>query len=164
MCCYFIYGCIYSFLWCVPENSRTHKENRAIKLQEAKSQGLLQECSCCYDDEVLIEDMLSCPKGHLFCKSCVRRSTEVVIGEAKAKFPCLTGDCETTFQLSVIQKSVSAKTYALVLRRIQEEELREAGIENLVTCPFCSYATIMENPDDKVFKCLNPECMKDSCR
>ena len=54
--------------------------------------------------------------------------------------------------------------FSKILERKQLEEIAAAGIEDLVACPFCNFQTIMSNPEDKVFKCLNPECMKDSCR
>ena len=47
----------------------------------------------------------------------------------------------------------------------QEAVLRMAGIENLETCLFCSYAE--EYPlveENKEFRCLNPECALVSCR
>ena len=52
------------------------------------------------------------------------------------------------------------------LDRIEQEAvLREAGIENLETCPFCPYAA--EYPpveQDKEFRCEMPDCRKVSCR
>lgn len=39
-----------------------------------------------------------------------------------------------------------------------------AEIKHLETCPFCEFATIMPNQNDKIFRCFNPECFKDSCR
>lgn len=39
-----------------------------------------------------------------------------------------------------------------------------AGVENLVSCPFCCFMIIMPDPDNKVLECLNPECLKESCR
>jgi len=62
---------------------------RELRITEAKERNELQECSCCYDTEVLFEDMLTCPEGHLFCRDCIRQSAEVVIGEGKTHFACL---------------------------------------------------------------------------
>lgn len=42
-------------------------------------------------------------------------------------------------------------------------EIKAAGIEELETCPFCDFASI-PNESDKIFRCLNPDCMKESCR
>ncbi|CAG2064970.1 unnamed protein product, partial [Timema podura] len=50
-----------------------------------------------------------------------------------------------------------------MLQRKQMEEVKAAGIEDLESCPFCDFATILPN-DDKVFRCLNLDCMKESCR
>ena len=51
------------------------------KVEEAKDKGTLMECVCCYNDECLDEDMLPCGGGHLFCKECVQRASEVAIGK-----------------------------------------------------------------------------------
>lgn len=40
---------------------------------QAKAQGALLECGCCFDSEVMLEDMAACNEGHLFCKECVRK-------------------------------------------------------------------------------------------
>jgi hypothetical protein len=51
----------------------------------------------------------------------------------------------------------------MMLRRKQLEEVKAAGIEDLETCPFCDFASILPD-EDKVFCCLNPDCMRESCR
>ncbi|RUS69907.1 hypothetical protein EGW08_022329 [Elysia chlorotica] len=140
------------------------EDARRIKIEEAKAKGELFECCCCYDDECLFEDLTSCPEGHLFCKTCVVRSTEAAFGEMKTKFPCLTGECEQNIPLSILQAVIPANLFSKIVSRMQEEEILQANISDLVSCPFCPFATIMPNPDDKVFKCLNPECLKESCR
>ncbi|OWF42616.1 E3 ubiquitin-protein ligase [Mizuhopecten yessoensis] len=143
------------------QQQRTLKEMRR---EEARANGELLPCECCFDDECLFEDMTSCQDGHLFCKECVRRSSEVVIGDGKCSFPCLTDSCDYQFPLPVLQEVMSPNMFSILLKRIQEAEVKQADIPDLVSCPFCSFATIISNPDDKVFKCLNPECLKESCR
>ena len=64
---------------------------RRLKLEEARKNGELQECGCCFDDECLFEDMQACADGHIFCKECIRRSCEAAVGQGKATFLCLTG-------------------------------------------------------------------------
>lgn len=54
--------------------------------------------------------------------------------------------------------------FSKVLRNIQNEEVKKAGLENLESCQYCTYAAIIENQADKVFRCLNPECLKEICR
>ncbi|XP_061173242.1 uncharacterized protein LOC133182415 [Saccostrea echinata] len=135
-----------------------------LRLQEARDNGELMECQCCFDEECLFEDMAACPDGHLFCKTCIRRSAEVVIGQGKTDFKCLTGTCSDNFSLATLQHILPTSVFSIVLRKMQEEEIKKAEIPDLVSCPFCSFATIMPDQNDKVFKCLNPECLKESCR
>ena len=80
------------------------------------------------------------------------------------RFPCLTGDCEANITLNTLQSIVPSRLFSQIIKRLQEEEVQQANIPDLVTCPFCPFATIMSNPDDKVLKCLNPDCLKESCR
>jgi TRIAD3 protein (E3 ubiquitin-protein ligase RNF216) len=59
----------------------------------------------------------------------------------------------------VLKPSVLSK----MLQRKQMEEVKAAGIEDLESCPFCDFASIPPQ-EDKVFRCLNPDCMRESCR
>ncbi len=148
----------------IKEFLENREEMKRKRLEQAREAGQLNECGCCFDDEVLFEDMLACPDGHLFCKECIRRSSEELIGQTKIKFPCLGGECKTEFSMVTLQQVLSSKMFSNLLRKIQEEEIRQADIPDLVTCPFCSFATIMPDESDKVLKCLNSECLKESCR
>ncbi|KAL3872808.1 hypothetical protein ACJMK2_036008 [Sinanodonta woodiana] len=143
------------------EEEKRQREQRVMKAKEKKE---LLECSCCFDDECLFEDMTSCADGHLFCKECVRRSTETVIGMGKTEFPCFTESCEYKFTLSALQQVLPPSMFSILLRKLQEEEIKAADIPDLVFCPFCSFATIMPNKEDKVFCCQNLDCLKESCR
>ena len=66
-----------------PEISRFLEEKSsslARKIDEARRNGFLMECGCCFDDECLVENMVQCLSGHKFCKVCVQRASEVAIG------------------------------------------------------------------------------------
>ena len=66
-----------------PEISRFLEEKSSIlarKIEEARKNGFLMECGCCFDDECLVENMIRCVNGHQFCKECVQRASEVAIG------------------------------------------------------------------------------------
>ncbi|XP_071162656.1 E3 ubiquitin-protein ligase RNF216-like [Mytilus edulis] len=158
----------YEILYCEHEpliKDHLEEKERFLQLQrkQAKENGELFECGCCFDDECMFEEMSVCAEGHLFCKECIRRSSEVIIGDGKTKFPCLLDSCTEEFPVSVLQQILPTNMFSILLRRLQEEEIKQAGIPDLVSCPFCSFATIMSD-EDKVFKCMNPECLKESCR
>ena len=135
------------------------------KVELAKENGSLLECSCCFNDECLEEDMLPCDSGHLFCRECVQRASEVAIGEGKHQLNCL-GQCDEVFSLSILQKALKAATFSKWLSRIQLAELEKADIDGLEQCPFCNFANIMDTTpeENKVFVCQNPDCGKESCR
>jgi hypothetical protein len=63
----------------------------------------------------------------------------------------------------VYQAVLKPSVFSTMLRRKQLEEVKAAGIEDLETCPFCDFASIPPI-EDKVFHCLNPDCMRESCR
>lgn len=144
--------------------TRQQNASKIEKLDYARKNNLLVECSCCYDDEVLSEDMLSCPKGHYFCRTCIKRYTETTIGDSKYKFKCINDTCETEFSLEVLHDVLDTNLFNNLIRNRQNEEIKSANLDGLESCPFCTYAVIIENPDEKIFSCLNPNCMKETCR
>jgi hypothetical protein len=84
---------------CFTDNLEEKEKLIQLRRQEAKDNGEIFECGCCFDDECFFEEMSVCADGHLFCKECIRRSSEVVIGDSKTKFPCLL-DTQTTNHVS----------------------------------------------------------------
>ena len=57
------------------------------------------------------------------------------------------------------------KTKIALERNEQEANLRLAGIENLVSCPFCAFAAECPPVEiDREFRCQAPDCEKVSCR
>lgn len=69
----------------ISDHIKQKEERRKVKVERARMTGELCECCCCFDDECLLEDLTSCPEGHLFCKTCLVRSTEAAFGEMKTK-------------------------------------------------------------------------------
>lgn len=102
--------------------------------------------------------------GHLSCKNCIKRHIETRIGDGNYKFECLSSGCKSEYSLKIMSEILRPNEFSKLLINIQNEEIRNAGIENLESCNYCSYAAIIENQNDKVFYCLNPECLKETCR
>ncbi|KAF2904452.1 hypothetical protein ILUMI_01733, partial [Ignelater luminosus] len=146
----------------IEEYLKLRKVQEAEEKLEAKEAGLLQTCSCCYDDEVMPTDIYECENGCVFCKDCVRICAEIAFGEGKLDFACLN-NCTSHFNLQTLQAVLNPKMFSKIALKKQVEEVKAAGIEDLETCPFCDFVTIPAE-EDKLFRCLNPECMKESCR
>lgn len=72
--------------------------------------------------------------------------------------------CEEMFTDATLATVLSEKTMSLYHRLKQMKELELADIPGLETCPHCPFAMVIETPNEKLFRCLNPTCMKITCR
>lgn len=128
----------------------------------------MQECGCCFGDFPR-NRMVHCNNEseiHWFCKDCSRLNAETQIGQAKYELQCMSTDgCEGGYSYKQRELFLNEKL-TIALDRIEAEAvLRMAGIENLESCPFCSYAA--EYPpveSERLFHCQRELCEKISCR
>ncbi|KAL0103681.1 hypothetical protein PUN28_017738 [Cardiocondyla obscurior] len=141
-------------------------DDKKIKEREEfnklKANNELLECQCCYDNECMPLKCSTCEDGHIFCNLCIVRSIDIVLGDGNTRVDCLI-KCGSEFPLSVLQRVLPPTKFSILLCKRQEAEVIAAGVEGLVSCPFCHFASIPP-AEDKIFKCFNPECMKESCR
>ncbi|KAG9090822.1 hypothetical protein FS749_000263 [Ceratobasidium sp. UAMH 11750] len=72
--------------------------------------------------------------------------------------------CKLAFAESEIQRYLPAKSFELWHRIKQEQEIELAQIPGLESCPFCSYAVVIENDQERLFRCENARCGIVSCR
>lgn len=73
--------------------------------------------------------------------------------------------CDAGFSRDEQAKFVDAKLEKALDRIEKDAMLRQAGIENLVRCPFCDFAAECVSVEiDREFRCQAPECMITSCR
>ncbi|KAK3400010.1 hypothetical protein B0T20DRAFT_174575 [Sordaria brevicollis] len=135
--------------------------------ETAKAHGLITECGCCYDD-LPYNRMVSCDgkTPHWFCYGCVRQLAETQIGQQQYHLGCMSTDgCEATFSRDQQDMCLDDRLKRALEQIEQDDNIRQAGIEGLETCPFCNYAA--EYPPIDVnweFECQQPECGVKSCR
>jgi TRIAD3 protein (E3 ubiquitin-protein ligase RNF216) len=78
---------------------------------------------------------------------------------------CMAEDCDAgRLTLGALQMVLEGKTLQLLVKRAQQDELRSANLANMDSCPFCDFAMIIDNELERLFRCLNPECLRESCR
>eukprot|EP00742_Colponemidia_sp_Colp-10_P006551 GILJ01007021.1.p1 GENE.GILJ01007021.1~~GILJ01007021.1.p1 ORF type:complete len:417 (-),score=44.31 GILJ01007021.1:74-1159(-) len=148
----------------IKQHRERQQKERKRKREEAEINGELLECGCCLDT-FLHEDIAQCADGHLFCVECVRKAAYEVIGRGQLSFKCIEmGGCAAVFPDSVMQRVLPPSVFQSHMERVQADELRKVEISDLVSCPFCHFAIIMPDPNNKVLACQNPSCMKESCR
>ena len=100
---------------------KKRETERKQALEEARLSNSLVECGCCYNDECLGEDMVSCKGGHLYCKECIKRSTNVAMGEGNTIIRCL-GQCEEEIPTKELEKAVHKNVLSkLLIKRAAEE-------------------------------------------
>ena len=147
--------------------SKTEERDRLFALtlndQQYEEEGQKIECGCCYGDAAF-EDMVQCLEGHLFCASCLMNyAKEAAFGQGKAALVCMSDGCDGTFPMSQLKKALPTNILEKYEDRVQEESLLLAQMDDFVRCPSCDFAAILP-PEDKVFKCQNPSCAKETCR
>lgn len=60
---------------------------------------------------------------------------------------------------------MTPKLLELYHRVNARKEIELAALDNLEECPFCEYKVVMDNPEEKLFRCENVEdCGVVSCR
>jgi hypothetical protein len=149
--------------WARAERDWNKKKNAAASGNDDDG-GDEIECGCCCC-EYPFDEMVQCNEGHLFCRECLKKYIEeTVFGQGQTEVHCLDGSgCKERFAISQLQRALPPKMYKKLVDRIADLEVRKAGIENLHQCPHCDYMAEVANPDEKVFKCMNPECGKETC-
>jgi len=68
------------------------------------------------------------------------------------------------FGESILNRILKASTLQLYHRVCARRDLQAAGLDDLEECPFCDYAVVVENPDEKLFRCQREDCAEVSCR
>lgn len=153
--------------------------DRARRRENAIADGSAMECGCCFDNEAPVSgtktntvcyadnkaDMAACPEGHLFCHDCLATHAETKLGDQQTIIACMSMDgCLEVFTDTTLGSVLSDKTMSLYHRLRQLKDLEMAEIDGLESCPFCPFAIVIENPDEKLFHCLNDACKKVTCR
>lgn len=75
-----------------------------------------------------------------------------------------TSGCQARYNEKELAKILSVKSLDLYYRLRAAKELELAAIEGLESCPYCPWAVIIENPDERLFRCQNDKCLQVSCR
>ncbi|KAI0632604.1 hypothetical protein C8Q77DRAFT_1118443 [Trametes polyzona] len=145
------------------------EEEEAKKAAEVAEELKLQEeggieCGCCFT-EYPFEKMVQCPEAHLFCMSCMSTYAETKLGEHDLRIVCMDqSGCKQPFPESELRRFLTPKLLELYERVKQRKEIEAAGLENLEECPFCEYKVVIENDQERLFRCENEACGAVTCR
>lgn len=139
----------------------------AAQEQEHRDNGDVMECQCCFDDTT-INKITHCdgPEPHFFCFSCALRNANNEIGLGRHQLLCMDGSgCKAHFSRTERNRFLEPKLLSKLERSEQQAELKNAGLPNLASCPFCDFAAICSPVEvDREFRCYNPDCERVTCR
>ncbi|GJQ70744.1 hypothetical protein Trydic_g676 [Trypoxylus dichotomus] len=139
---------------------RDKKKEKELDYYRAKELGLLENCSCCFTDDIIPEDFFICRGGCKFCRECVRKGAETAYSEGKTEFACFA-NCGSDFSLATLQMVLNPKMFTNLCHRIQMQEINKADIDGIKHCPLCSDFAMIPGPNDQIFQC--GKCNKESC-
>lgn len=109
--------------------------------------------------------MVQCPDAHLFCTTCMTAYVSSQLGQHDPKLQCMDqSGCKLLFSESELARFLTPKLLALYYRVKQNKEVEAAGLDGLEECPFCEYKVVIDNPEEKLFRCENDDCGVVSCR
>ena len=114
----------------------------------------------------LQQRMVQCPEAHLFCRTCMKSYAANLLGRHDPEINCIDrSGCAVPIPESELRRFLPDGMMKLWERVKQRKEIEAAGLGGLEECPFCDYAVIIENAEDKVLRCGNFDvCGVVSCR
>ena len=110
-------------------------------------------------------EMIQCCETHLFCVTCMMTYASILFSEYNPRIQCIDqSGCTALIPESEVRRFLSGKMVQMWQNWIQRKEIIEAKLEGLVECPFCNYMVVMENKEEKLFRCGNKRCGVTICR
>lgn len=154
------------------EVNRRDEEKASLELEacneaEAFAKGQIVECACCFVDTPTNRlCYCSAEQRHAFCFTCGKRNAETTLGQGSVKPRCMDqSGCEACFPEMELRKCLEKTIVDKLVRKQDQQEIRDANIEGLEECPFCDFMAVCEsNTTNREFECQAAECGKISCR
>lgn len=72
--------------------------------------------------------------------------------------------CDGTFSAPEIHRFLPQSTLEALAKIKEDREIEQAELAGLTKCPFCPFAVVIENPDERLLRCQREECMAVTCR
>ena len=113
----------------------------------------------------LQHNMVQCPDAHLFCSECMVAYASNLLGEHNFKIVCMDqSGCKLPFPESELKRFLTPKLLSLYEKVKQTKEIEMAGLDGLEECPHCEFKVVIDNPNERLFRCQNEECGAVTCR
>lgn len=91
--------------------------------------------------------------------------SENLLGAHDPRIICMDqSGCKLPFPYSELRRFLTPKLLDLYERVKQRKDIEMAGLENLEECPHCEFKIVIENQEERLFRCQNTECEAVTCR
>jgi len=88
-----------------------------------------------------------------------------LLGEHNFKIVCIDqSGCKLPFPESELERFLTPKLLSLYEKVKQAKEIEMAGLDGLEECPHCEFKVVIDNPNERLFRCQNEECGAVTCR
>lgn len=75
-----------------------------------------------------------------------------------------TSGCSGKFSDAALRRALTAKMYARYSRRSAALHAVASGLKDLVACPGCDFMVEINDQNENLIRCLDPDCRKVTCR
>jgi len=123
-------------------------------------------CHALHDKEEIKDQIVQCPEAHLFCASCITTQTSTLLTTCNPHIKCIDqSGCTAEIPASELRRFLPENVLILWERVNQWDQLESAGLTQLVECPFCDWACLVDDEDEQFLFCRNHDiCGVVSCR
>ncbi|KXS12633.1 hypothetical protein M427DRAFT_157210 [Gonapodya prolifera JEL478] len=123
-----------------------------LNRQQYESEGQAIGCACCFSD-FPFEDLVACPAGHLFCRTCISSQiNEGLFGQSRLNGRPLTcfsiEACPEVFEDAALQRVLPPDVFERYARQCVTGILDSAGLPYVI-CPWCRYAEVDNDREDE---------------
>jgi TRIAD3 protein (E3 ubiquitin-protein ligase RNF216) len=143
----------------VARRSVIERQKRADDIERARSENALVECECCCEERPR-GDFAHCATHHAFCRDCLLKYAETLVGEGRADVRCLhIGGCDAPVPLPELEAFLPPQTLARLFATESQNAVAAAGLQGIVACHKCGLRVVFEGSGN--LRC--PDCAAETC-
>ncbi|TFK49205.1 hypothetical protein OE88DRAFT_398971 [Heliocybe sulcata] len=122
------------------------------------------DCACCFSPYAF-NKLIQCPDAHLFCPDCMTSYVGNLLGMGDPNIKCMDqSGCKENFTDGELRRFMDPKLLELYDKVRMRKDIEAAQLEGLEECPYCEYKVVIDNAEEKLFRCENKDCGAVTCR
>jgi E3 ubiquitin-protein ligase RNF216 len=91
--------------------------------------------------------------------------SSVLLGEQNLMIVCMDqSGCKLPFPESELKRFLTPELLSLYDKVRLRKDIEMAALDGLEECPHCDFKVVIDNPRERLFRCLNEDCGAVTCR